>query len=93
LDLPPQLSTKQAMVYWGRAIDAGWVDPDYQPLISKAEASLLADYMGRKLGLTERWKPFADLWRLSSLRKDYDQAFGSKKGGIFMDLLKEKLGD
>jgi len=92
-NLPAKLATKQAMGYWQRAQEAGWIDDNYQLLITKAEASLLADYMGRKLKLTERWKPFADLWQLTTLRKDYDQAFGSKKGGLFMDLLKEKLED
>ena len=41
--LPPLLRTDKAMVLWQKAQDAGYVDANYQPLISRTQAALLAD--------------------------------------------------
>ena len=35
---------------------AGWVDANYQPLISRTQAALLADAMAERLGIREKWK-------------------------------------
>ena len=35
---------------------AGWVDANYQPLISRTQAALLADAMVERLGIREKWK-------------------------------------
>ena len=43
--LPPLLRTDKAMVLWQKAQDAGYVDANYQPLISRTQAALLADAM------------------------------------------------
>ena len=37
---------------------AGWVDANYQPLISRTQAALLADAMAERLGIREKWKTF-----------------------------------
>ena len=44
--LPPLLRTDKAMVLWQKAQDAGYVDANYQPLISRTQAALLADAIG-----------------------------------------------
>ena len=44
--LPASLCTEQAMVLWQKAQDAGYVDANYQPLISRTQAALLADATG-----------------------------------------------
>jgi len=89
--LPSALATTQAMEYWHKAQEAGWIDENFQPLISNPKAALLADYIGRKIGLVDRWVPFTQLWGIKNLSKDFDRANCSKEGGIFLDLMKEKL--
>ena len=47
--LPPLLRTDKAMVLWQKAQDAGYVDANYQPLISRTQAALLADAIAERL--------------------------------------------
>ena len=56
--LPPLLRTDKAMVLWQKAQDAGYVDANYQPLISRTQAALLADAIAERLGIKEKWKVF-----------------------------------
>ena len=42
-DLPDVLATDGAMTLWKKAQAAGWVDANYQPLISRTQSALLAD--------------------------------------------------
>ena len=49
--LPPLLRTDKAMVLWQKAQDAGYVDANYQPLISRTQAALLADAIAERLGI------------------------------------------
>jgi len=92
-DLPPQLATKQAMAYWGRAMDAGWVDSNYQPLITRQHAALLADYMGRKLKLEKRWKWFEELWHIDTMRKDFDKAMSASNSDMFIEQINHQMRD
>lgn len=54
--LPEVLATDEAMTLWKKAQAAGWVDANYQPLISRTQAALLADAMAERLGIREKWK-------------------------------------
>ena len=54
--LPEVLATEAAMALWKKAQAAGWVDANYQPLISRTQAALLADAMAERLGIREKWK-------------------------------------
>ena len=60
--LPPKLSTEAAMALWRKAQAAGYVDANYQPLISRTQAALLADYMAEQLDIKDKWKVFEELW-------------------------------
>lgn len=91
--LPTELATSKAMELWQKAQEAGWIDANYQPIVSKTKASLIADYIGKKLNLSERWKPFAELWQIDSLRKDYDKAMSSPSSTIFIEQITTILGD
>ena len=51
--LPPSLCAKQAIILWKKAQDAGYVDANYQPLISRTQAALLADAIAKRLGIRE----------------------------------------
>jgi len=86
--LPPKLSTEAAMALWRKAQAAGYVDANYQPLISRTQAALLADYMAEQLDIKDKWKVFEELWHRTKMYKDYYQAIEQKQYSDFQDKLK-----
>ena len=90
--LPDVLSTEKAMALWRKAQEAGFVDDDYQPLLTRTQAALLADAMAVRLGIKEKWKVFEELWHRNYMRNDYNVAFSRKRSHDFMDELKAVLG-
>ena len=90
-DLPPSLSTDEAMELWKKAQDAGYVDENYQPLISRTQAAILANTIARILGLKPKWKLFEILWNRRDMYHDYYQALNQKQSLAFQDKLKELL--
>ena len=89
--LPEVLATHEAMVLWQKAQDAGYVDANYQPLISRTQAALLADGMAERLGIKEKWKVFEGLWNRKYMRSDYNLALTRKSTLDFQDELKRVL--
>ena len=90
--LPAPLGTEQAMVLWQKAQDAGYVDANYQPLISRTQAALLADAIAERLGIKEKWKVFEGLWNRKYMRSDYNLALTRKRTLDFQDELKQLFG-
>ncbi len=88
-NLPEALSTEAAMALWKKAQAAGWVDANYQPLISRTQAALLADAMAERLGIKEKWKVFETLWRRRNMYRDYYDAMNQDQTYMFLDKLKE----
>ena len=91
-NLPEKLSTEAAMALWKKAQAAGWVDANYQPLISRTQAALLADAMAERLGIREKWKVFEGLWHRKYMRSDYNLALTRKVSLDFQNELKRLLG-
>ena len=89
--LPDILSTPKAMVFWKKAQDAGWIDANYQPLISRTQSALLADAMAERLGIREKWKAFEVLWNRKNMYRDYYEALNQKKSLEFQDELKKRF--
>lgn len=89
--LPEALSTEAAMTLWKKAQAAGWVDDNFQPLLSRTQAALLADAMAERLGIKEKWKVFEALWLRTKMYKDYYQALDQKQYLSFLDKLKQTL--
>ena len=89
--LPDVLATNEAMVLWKKAQAAGWIDANYQPLISRTQAALLADAMAERLGIREKWKVFETLWNRTKMYKDYYQAVDQKQYLPFLNKLKQTL--
>ena len=87
-ELPEALSTEQAMTLWQEAQQAGFVDENYQPTISRTQSALLADEMARRLGIREKWKVFESLWNRKNMYRDYYEALNQKKSLEFQDELK-----
>ena len=90
--LPPLLRTDKAMVLWQKAQDAGYVDANYQPLISRTQAALLADAIAERLGIKEKWKVFEGLWNRKYMRSDYNLALTRKGSLDIQDELKRLFG-
>ena len=91
-DLPEVLATDEALTLWKKAQTAGWVDANYQPLISRTQSALLADAMAERLGIREKWKVFEGLWHRKYMRSDYNLALTRKVSLDFQNELKRLLG-
>ena len=87
--MPASLCSEQAMILWKKAQDAGYVDTNYQPLISRTQAALLADAMAERLGIKEKWKVFEGLWNRKNMYHDYYQALDQRKTLFFRDEIKK----
>ena len=87
--LPEPLATNEAMALWEKAQAAGWIDANYQPLISRTQAALLADAMAERLGIREKWKVFETLWNRKNMYNDYYRAMEQQQSLTFQDKLKE----
>ncbi len=90
--LPDELATAKAMVLWKKAQQAGYVDENYQPLLSRTQAALLADAMAERLGIKEKWKVFEALWNRKYMRSDYNLALTQQQSYDFQDELKQLFG-
>ena len=86
--MPEALSTEAAMALWEKAREAGYVDGDYQPLLSRSQSALLADEMAERLGIKEKWKVFETLWQRRNMYRDYHDALNQRQSLQFRDQLK-----
>jgi hypothetical protein len=89
--LPDVLATDKAMELWEKAQAAGWIDGNYQPLISRTQAALLADAMAERLGIRKKWKVFEAFWHRTKMYKDYYKAIDQKQYWSFQNKLKQIL--
>jgi hypothetical protein len=87
-NLPEVLATNEAMALWKKVEKAGYVDADYQPLLSRTQSALLADAMAERLGIREKWKVFEALWNRKNMRGDYTRAMNQLQSLEFQDELK-----
>ena len=86
------LATEAAIALWQKVQAAGWIDDNYQPLLSRTQAALLADAMAERLGIKEKWKVFEGLWNRKYMRSDYNLALTRKGSLDFQDELKRLFG-
>ena len=90
--LPDELATDEAMRLWKKLQDAGYVDANYQPLVSRTMAAMIADAIATHLGIQERrWKVFEDLWHRRGICSDYARAFNQQQAYQFQDILKNLI--
>lgn len=87
-----ELATEKAMALWRKAQQAGWIDENYQPTISRTQAAMLADAMAERLKIKDKWKVFETLWQRKYMRSDYNLAFTRKSTLDFQDELKRLFG-
>jgi len=65
--LPASLSTPRAMELWQEAQRQGWVDENYQLLISHTRGAILGSIISDELQLTPRWTALEQVWGIDSL--------------------------
>ena len=90
-NLPEVLATDEAMTLWKKAQAAGWIDANYQPLISRTQSALLADAIAEKLGIRQKWKTFETLWNRKNMRSDYNLALRQQQSLDFLTELKRMI--
>ena len=77
---------------WHKVQQAGLVDADGLPTVSRPEAALLADMLAERLGIANKWKFFEKLWHRNNMRSDYNTALDQRKSLEFQERLKNILG-
>ena len=77
---------------WQKLKDAGLVDENGQPTVSRPEAALMADILAERLGIANKWKQFGQLWHRNNMRNDYNTALNQRKSLEFQDRVKNILG-
>ena len=76
---------------WHKVQQAGLVDADGLPTVSRPEAALLADMLAERLGIANKWKFFEKLWHRNNMRSDYNTALDQRKSLEFQERLKHIL--
>ena len=77
---------------WQKVMEAGLVDADGQPTVSRPEAAMIADMLAERLGIANKWKFFEQLWQRNNMRADYNTALDQRKSLKFQERLKNILG-
>ena len=90
--LPEPLATDEAMVLWRKAQQAGWVDENFQPKISRTKAAMMAHVMATKLGIRNKWKVFETFWHRQNMYQDYYDAVNQQQSIEFGDRLTSIFG-
>ena len=90
-ETPAELQTEEAQRLWDAARDAGWVDDDCQPLLSRAMSAVLADRMATLLNIQNKWKVFESFWGMKGLRSAYNNALNQKQFDEFYEKLKNNI--
>lgn len=73
--IPSELDNDRARNILQRFVDAGMLDGQFQPLVSRAQAALIADAVSMRLNIVKKWKVFESLWNRKNIRNDYNKAF------------------
>ena len=73
--IPSELDNDRARNILQRFVDAGMLDGHFQPLVSRAQAALIADAVSMQLNIVKKWKVFESLWKRKNIRNDYNKAF------------------
>ena len=84
-----ELTSETAQRYWTRLQQAGLVDGQNKPLVSRPQAALIAYEMSERLEIKFKWKCFEDFWQRKNMRNDYNDALNQLQSLKFQDLLKK----
>lgn len=84
-NIPSSLRKKDVLDFLEKLKDEGILDENFQPKAGNRNASILADYIGKKFNLKSRWKDFAELWGMNKevLRSTFNNITDSEKDKAF----------
>ena len=85
-DIPKVLAESEL---WKQVMEAGLVNEQGQPTVSRPEAALLADMLASRLDIANKWKVFERMWNRKNMRNDYNTAMNQKKSLDFQERLKK----
>lgn len=88
-DIPKVLAESEL---WKQVMEAGLVNEQGQPTVSRPEAALLADMLASRLDIANKWKVFEKMWHRNNMRNDYNTALDQKKSLASQEKLKKILG-
>lgn len=89
VSLPQELSTPQAMLIWKRLQENGLVDENYQPLVSRTKAAVMAGWILTLLKLDIGWSVFETLWQRENMRSDHSKGMNQPQIKAFQNQLKD----
>lgn len=74
-ELPYELSTPKAMVYWKKLRDGGWVDDHWQRTnqMSLSAAGFTVHCFAQVLNLDGGWAMFEKFWGCKNLQQEYNK--------------------
>ena len=76
---------------WQELVEAGLIDENGQPTVSRPEAALMADMLAERLKIANKWKLFELLWQRKNMRNDYNTALNQRKSLNFQERIKKLL--
>ena len=76
---------------WQELVEAGLIDENGQPTVSRPEAALMADMLAERLKIANKWKLFELLWQRKNMRNDYNTALNQRKSLKFQERIKKLL--
>lgn len=85
-NLPPELSTPQAISLWKKAKEKGWIDENYQPTLPQKKAAIVASVIVEELRLNPKWKAIEGFWGIKDLSNKLSQSGITK---YYPDFVKE----
>lgn len=70
--LPTNLTSEEAMKYWKRLQEAGFVDTDCKllPETTRKQAMCIAEDFSERIGVKSKWKTFEQLWGINNLAQE-----------------------
>ena len=70
--LPTNLTSEEAMKYWKRLQEAGFVDADCKllPETTRKQAMCIAEDFSERIGVKSKWKTFEQLWGINNLAQE-----------------------
>ena len=89
--LPDELATDEAIHLWQKLQEADYIDENYQPLVSRPKAALLADAMATCLGIRQRWRIFEEVWQRRNMRNDFARALSQQQSLDFQDDIRKLM--
>ena len=86
VEVPAELAESDL---WKKVQEAGLVDAEGQPTVSRTEAALMANELAERLDIAHKWKLFEALWHRNNMRGDYNTALEQRKSLLFQEKLKK----